>query len=181
MLVRVIGCGNPDVGDDAAGVVAVERARDALEALGVEVVPQAAPLGIVHLLEGADAVVVVDAIRSPGAGRAPGEIVRAEAGADGLPAEIRSSLSSHGLGVAEAVGLAAAMGPTPRVIVLGVEAERTSAGAGLSDAVRRALPDLVGAIVSEASDLVGGAGAEVERSPAEGPTDPTRDGGAEPR
>jgi hydrogenase maturation protease len=185
VLVRVIGCGNPDVGDDAAGVLAVERGRAALEGIGAEVIPQASPLDLVHLLEGVDAVVVVDAIRTPDAARPPGDIVRAEAGPDGLPAEIRSSLSSHGLGVAEAVGLAAAMGPTPRVVVLGVEAGRASAGTGLSNAVRRALPALVDAVVAEARALAGAeldpARSKVERSPAGGPTDPTRGGGPEPR
>ena len=112
--VRVIGCGNPDAGDDAAGIVAVERAREALETIpGVEVLPQVSPLDVVHHLDGADAVVVADAIRTPGGARPPGTLVRAVAGPGGLPAEIGSSLSSHGFGVVEAFGLASAIGPLP--------------------------------------------------------------------
>src|SRR6266545_2107823 len=99
-LVRVIGCGNPDAGDDAVGILAVAGARSALEAIaGVEVIAHAEPLAVVHLLEGTDAVLVVDAIRS-GSGRPPGAVVRAEAGPDGLPAEFRSPRSPHGHGVA---------------------------------------------------------------------------------
>lgn len=159
-VVRVIGCGNPDAGDDAAGLLAVAEARPELEALpGVEVVPKASPLEVVHLLDDADAVVVVDAIRTPGRGRDPGTVVRAEAGPDGLPAEIRSSLSSHGLGVAEAIALAAAIGPAPRVTVLGVEAGATAAGESLSEAVRAALPSLRDLLVREAEALVSGHGA----------------------
>jgi hydrogenase maturation protease len=178
-LVRVIGCGNPDAGDDAVGILAVAGARVSLEALpGVEVIPRASPLEVVHLLEGADAVLVVDAIRTPGGGRTPGSVVRAEAGPQGLPAEIRSSLSSHGLGVAEAVGLAAAIGlRTPRVVVLGVEAQAASAGQPLSQAVSRALPQLTDLVVAEARTLA----AEAERSPASGPTDPIRADGEDPR
>jgi hydrogenase maturation protease len=156
-VVRVIGCGNPDAGDDAAGLLALAAAREELEALealpGVEVVARASPLEVVHLLEGADAVLVVDAIRTPGGGRSVGELVRAETGPQGLPGEIRSSLSSHGIGVAEAVGLAAAVGPAPRVLVLGVEAGQAVAGGPLSPAVEAAIPELARRIVAEAAAL----------------------------
>jgi hydrogenase maturation protease len=153
-VVRVIGCGNPDAGDDAAGLLALAAAREELEALrGVEVVARAAPLEVVHLLEGADVVLVVDAIRTPGGGRSAGELVRAETGPQGLPAEIRSSLSSHGIGVAEAVGLAAAVGAAPRVLVLGVEAGEAVAGGPLSPAVEGAIPELARRIVAEAAAL----------------------------
>jgi hydrogenase maturation protease len=176
-VVRVIGCGNPEVGDDAVGIVAVAAARERLEAIpGVEVVPRASPLEVVHLLEGAGVALVVDAIRTPGGGRSPGEVVRAESGPDGLPAEIRSSLSSHGLGIAEAVGLALATGSAPRVVVLGVEALEAEAGGPLSGPVAAAVPALVGLLVAEARSLAAHepASREAERSPAEGPTDPSR-------
>jgi hydrogenase maturation protease len=178
-VVRVIGCGNADAGDDAAGILAVAEARIALEAVpGVEVVPHASPLEIVHLLEGADAVVVVDAVRTSGGGRVPGTPVRAEAGPGGLPAEIRSSLSSHGLGVAEAVGLAAAIGSAPRIVVLGIEAEEAAPGAGLSRAVRRGVSVLAEMILHEATVLAEASApasdAEAERSSEAGPTGPRR-------
>jgi hydrogenase maturation protease len=181
-VVRVIACGNPDAGDDAAGILAVAAARDELDAVpGVEVVAQASPLDVVHLLEGADAVVVVDAIRTPSGARAPGTTVRAEAGPDGLPAEIRSSLSSHGLGLAEAFGLASAIGEVPSVVVLGVEAETSAPGAGRSADVERALPLLASMIVREArtlSDaLTSNDPPEAERSPGGGSTGPNRGGG----
>jgi hydrogenase maturation protease len=169
-IVRVIGCGNPEAGDDGAGIAAVEATREELERLdGVEVVARASPLDLLHLLEGADAVIVVDAIRTPGGDRLPGALVRAEAGPDGLPAEIRSSLSSHGFGIAESVGLAAAIGDPPRVVVLGVEVESATAGARMSDPVLAAVPGLASWVVAEARALAG----EAERAVAEGPTGPT--------
>jgi hydrogenase maturation protease len=152
----VIGCGNPAAGDDAAGLAAVAAVRPALEAIpGVEVVPQASPLEVVHLVQGVDAVVVVDAVRTAPGAREPGTIVRIEAGPGGLPAEVRSSLSSHGLGIAEAVGLAAAIGTVPRVVVLGIEAEISAAGAPLSASVRAGLPQLEKALVAEVRALGG--------------------------
>ena len=153
---RVIGCGNPEAGDDAVGLVAVDRARSELERMpGVEVVRTGAGLHVADLLAGVDAAVVVDAVRAPAGGRAPGTLVRAEAGPEGLPAEVGSSLSSHGFGVAEAIGLVAALDGAPRVVFLGLEVEQVTAGSPPSDAVAEALPRLVEAVVAEARTLAG--------------------------
>jgi len=147
--VRIVGCGNPDAGDDAAGLVAVERVRP-LVPVDVEVVTAPTALHVLDLLHDTETVVLVDAMRTAGASRPPGQVVRAESEADGLPVALRSSLSSHGLGLAEAVGLAVALGPVPRVVFLGIEVGDVAAGNGLSPAVEAALPSLVEAIVREA-------------------------------
>jgi hydrogenase maturation protease len=128
----------------------VREVRRELEALpGVEVIEAGPALNVVHLLEGADAAVIVDAVRSPGGRRVPGEIVRVEAGPDGLPADVATSVSSHGLGLAEAVGLAAALGRPPRIVFLGVEVADVAIGRPLSAAVAEALPLLVRQIRAE--------------------------------
>lgn len=152
--VRIVGCGNPDAGDDAAGLLAVERARP-LVASDVEVVTAPTAMHVLDLLDDTGTVLLVDAMRTAGAARSPGEVVRAESGPDGLPVTLRSSLSSHGLGLAEAVGLAAALGPVPRVVFLGIEVGNVAAGNGLSPEVEAGLPSLIEAIVREA-----GAGTE---------------------
>lgn len=153
--VRVVGVGNPEAGDDAIGLLAVRAARPDLEALGVEVTETGAGLHVVDLLAGVDAVVIVDAVREPHGARPPGTIVRAEAGPEGLPAEVGSSLSSHGFGVAEAVGLAAALEGAPYVVVLGVEAADVTAGHGLSEPVRVALPQVTARVVGEVRARLG--------------------------
>lgn len=146
--VRVIGCGNPDAGDDALGLVAVRALRDRVPD-GVEVVEVGPATRVLDHLEDVDAVLVVDAVRAPGGGRAAGTLVRAESDADGLPAALRGSLSSHGLGLAETVSLAAALGPVPRVVFHGVEAADVTIGAPLSPAVAAALPALVEAVLAD--------------------------------
>lgn len=152
--IRVIGCGNAGSGDDAVGLITVRSARSELEDLsGVEVAEVAAGLHLVDLLRDVDAAVVVDAVRAPSGGRAPGTIVRVEAGPDGLPADVRSSLSSHGFGVAEAVGLVAAIGVTPSVVFLGMEVEDVTAGHPLSPALERSLPEFVARVLAEAQLL----------------------------
>ena len=150
-VVRVVGVGSPGAGDDAAGVLAVRRVRAELERLGVEVVEIAAAAHLLDALQGVDAVLVVDAVRAPGL--RPGALVRVEAGPEGLPVELGGSLSSHGLGVAEAVALAAALPEPPRVVVLGVQVAEARAGAPVSDPVAAALPELAARVLAEARIL----------------------------
>lgn len=154
--VRVIGCGNPDAGDDAVGLIVVREVRARLDGVrGVEVVEAGPAFRVLELAEGADAIVVVDAVRAPSGLRTPGELVRAEGGPDGLPAELSSSLSSHGLGLAEAVGLASALGRAPRVVLHGIEAADVTAGSPLSEPVASALASLVEQVVAEVRALLG--------------------------
>jgi hydrogenase maturation protease len=156
--VRVIGCGNPEAGDDAVGLLATRAARASLPS-SIDVVEAGIALRVLDLLDGVDAVVVVDAVRAPEGGRVAGELVRVESGQDGFGADLRSSLSSHGLGLSEAVGLAAAMGSLPRVVFLGVEAADLEAGHGLSPAVAETFPLLVDAVIAQALELAGEEGA----------------------
>jgi hydrogenase maturation protease len=144
--VRVIGCGNPDAGDDAAGLVVLDRLARALPD-GVELAEAGPATRVLDLLDDVETVVVIDAVRSPDGARPAGTLVRAEGGADGLGAELRGSLSSHGLGLAEAVGLAAALGSSPRILFHGVEVADVSIGAPLSGPVASALPALVDAVL----------------------------------
>ena len=148
--VRVVGCGHPDVGDDALGLLAVRIARPALGP-GVDVIEIATADRLVDLLASDGDVIVVDAVRTSSGTVPAGTLVR-EVASDEAFAIPGTSMSSHGLGIADAVRLAAALGPVPRVVFLGVEAERVAIGEGLSPAVERALPALVAAIVAEAAD-----------------------------
>ena len=158
-LVRVIGCGNPDAGDDAVGVTVARAVATRLAGRGgVEVVETTLGLRVLDLLEGAEALVVVDAVRTAGGHRRPGTIVRAEAGPFGLPADIGASLSSHGLGLGEAVGLAVALGRAPNLVFLGVEAGDFETGHPLSPSVGLALPDLVARTLAEVERLLAGVG-----------------------
>jgi hydrogenase maturation protease len=147
-VVRVIACGNADAGDDAAGFEAVRLARPALEGLpGVEIVEAGPGLRLLDLLNDADSVVVVDAVRTKGGVRKAGSLVSVTLPDDG-PA-YQFSLSSHGFGLTETVGLAVALGRVPHVVVVGVEVDDVAAGRPLSPPVRAALPDLVTVIVDE--------------------------------
>ena len=69
--VRVIGCGNPEAGDDAVGLLAVRAARASLPS-SIDVVEAGLALRVLDLLDGVDAVVVVDAVRAPEGRRVAG-------------------------------------------------------------------------------------------------------------
>jgi hydrogenase maturation protease len=148
--VRVIACGNPQAGDDALGLLAAEALRPRVPD-DVEVVEAGPATRVLELLDDTEIAIVIDAVRAPDGGRAPGTLVRAEGDGDGLPAALRASLSSHGLGLAEAVGLAAALGHAPRVIFHGVEACSVEMGTPVSDAVTAAMPALLEAILADVS------------------------------
>jgi len=151
--VRLIGCGNPDAGDDAVGLVALARLRAKVPE-GVDVVDAGPATRVLDLLDDADTVIVIDAVHAQMGERPGGTLVRAEAGPDGLPAELRGALSSHGLGLAEAVGLAAALGRSPSVVFHGVEVSDVTIGAPLSPAVADALPRLTDAVLVDVRTAV---------------------------
>jgi len=152
--VRVIGCGNPEAGDDALGLVAIRELRARLgEKPNLELVEAGPAHRIVDLLDDTDAVLVVDAVRTRGGGRQPGEIVRVEFKDDSALDAIESSLSSHGLGLAEAVGIAAVLGSIPRMVFLGIEVADVTTGKSLSPPVASAMPTLQELILRELSAL----------------------------
>ena len=154
-MIRVIGCGNPEAGDDAVGLEVVRRVRDLLAGVAdVEVEFAVTGARALDLMQGADAMVVVDAVRTPGGERPPGTLVRVDVGPEGLPVEIASCLSSHGLGLAEVFGLSAAIGSTPRIVFVGVEALEMVLGHTLSPAVLSAVPSLVETVLAEVHRLL---------------------------
>jgi len=108
-VTRVIGIGAEDRGDDAAGLLVARLLRLAAPQ-GVEVHESAGDAGrLLELIEGADRVVVVDAARGAGV---PGTVKRVQ-----LDAALESpACSTHGLGLAEALGVASELGILPPVL-----------------------------------------------------------------
>lgn len=160
-VIRVIGCGNPEAGDDAAGLIAVRRARERLaDTPEVEIELAGTGARALDYVIGSDGVVVVDAVRTPGGARPPGTLVELDVGPEPLPAEVAASLSSHGLGLADVLGIGAALGSAPRVVFIGVEAEDVEVGHPLSPAVETAMPELVERVVADARELSHAGGGE---------------------
>jgi hydrogenase maturation protease len=136
--VRIIGIGNPDRGDDAAGRHVARILRDRLPGVDVlELDGEAAQL-LDHLVN-ADSVILVDASYSGGE---PGTTRRFDVADSPLPAQ-RPGASTHGLGACEAIELARALGRLPeRCLVYTIEGAHFEPGTPLSPAVRRAVAGL---------------------------------------
>ena len=151
-MVRIIGVGNPLMGDDGVGIALVERLARRELPPGVEVVDGGTGgVTLLGLMEGAAGVVLVDAadMGCPG-----GTVVRL-AGEDAALSERPSPLSLHQAGVAGALALGRELGILPRLVLFLVQGERVAPGQGLSPRVAAALDALADRVTAEARFLRG--------------------------
>ncbi|HEX4933197.1 MAG TPA: hydrogenase maturation protease [Gemmatimonadaceae bacterium] len=142
----VIGVGNGARRDDGVGL-AVARRLAALQTDGIACAEcDGDALWLLDLWRDHPFVIVVDAMRS---GAEPGSIRRF--GTDDVAQPPCTALhSSHAYGIFDAVRLAAALGESPRQLVLyGVEADDTGYGDTLTPDVAAAVEPLVRRILLE--------------------------------
>ncbi|OGI47788.1 MAG: hypothetical protein A2151_01195 [Candidatus Muproteobacteria bacterium RBG_16_65_34] len=158
MPIHIIGIGSP-FGDDRLGWVAAEQLRQsrgfaAFPPGSISISTRDRPgVLLAPEWEAAAKVLLLDAVRS---GAPPGTLHRVEG------KEIVSrgrALSSHGLGVAEALELARALGaPVEAFVLHGIEADpRNDSGETLSAAVQRALPALCNRVEREVAERLASA------------------------
>jgi hydrogenase maturation protease len=114
---------------------------------GVEVVEhEGEPIELIEACEGASEVWIVDAVCS---GAPAGTLHRFDAGDGALPAAM-FGLSTHRLGLADALELSRTLGRLPsRVIVYGIEGMQFATGSPLSPAVALAAEQLADTLVAE--------------------------------
>ncbi len=136
----VIGVGNRDRGDDAVGPLIADAVRD-LHGDGVDTFVCEGDLSDLAMRWSAhDRVVVVDAMVS---GRPPGSIVETDACRSTMPTGERI-LSSHGVGLADAIELGRLLDRLPRQLtVIGVEASSFEPFEPASSQVVDAVPEVV--------------------------------------
>ena len=145
----VIGIGNPDRADDAAGRAVVRRLHGTLPP-EVEIVEHdGEATSLLACLEGAEMAFLIDACASA----APaGTVRRFDVSVMPLP-HGTFNLSTHGFGLAEAIELARALGQLPsRCIVYAIEAGSFEAGDPLSPPVAVAISDVGEQVRAEISD-----------------------------
>jgi hydrogenase maturation protease len=144
--VVVIGIGNEFRRDDGIGPAVVARLRGQAPAPVRLLVSDGEPAGLIEAWSGADLAVVVDAVRADLA--VPGRLHRLVLDGAALPDP--RQVSSHGLSLGDAVGLARALGRLPgRLIVHAVEAADLRTGPGLSPPVAAAAGALVAAVLAD--------------------------------
>lgn len=147
----MLGFGNPLMGDDGAGLRAVELLAE--KELPPHVHLQTAGLpgwGLPNWLEGWKNVILVDAVQM---GQPPGtwRKFRLE--------EVQvllqdGTLSLHQPGLAAGLALAQALDMLPQnLLVFGIEPATTAPGSPLSPQVQASLPDFIAGILKELADL----------------------------
>lgn len=135
----VLGVGNPDRGDDAAGRKVARLLRWMLPH-DVEVSEHdGEATGLLARLEGAAAAFLVDACASEASA---GTVRRFDVVATPLPQRM-FGVSTHGFGLAEAIELARALGQLPpHCVVYAIEGSSFETGAPLSPQVQAAVADV---------------------------------------
>ena len=146
-LRRLVLCvGNPDRGDDGVGRLVAGLLRGRVPDDVVVAESDGGAAEVLHHIAGAEHAVLVDAAVS---GAPVGKVHRVDCSVgDGIPTT--GAASSHGLGVAEAIALARALGCLPRhCLVYAVEAECFAPGDGVSPAVAAAAHEVADRVVAE--------------------------------
>jgi hydrogenase maturation protease len=147
MRAVILGIGNILLSDESVGV----RALEALNAT-YRFPPQVSlvdggtsGMELLEDIEGADLLIVLDAIR---ANREPGTLIRLAN--QEVPAFFRTKLSPHQIGLSDVLANLEFLGRSPReVIVLGVEPLSLETSLDLSEPVAARLPELVNRTIAE--------------------------------
>ena len=139
MTRRLIGIGNPDRGDDAAGwEVAGSVSNWDVDRR------TAGSLDLLELWSADDDVVIVDAMRS---GARPGTIHMFDAADEALP--VGAFASTHAFGPAAVIELARRLGQLPHsLVVIGIEVGDTSHGRAMTPEVKRAVNEVAAELQS---------------------------------
>jgi hydrogenase maturation protease len=140
----VIALGQPVAGDDGAGVEVLARLREAGLPDGVELIAARDASALLDLLRTRASVILVDAVLAERAG----EVL--ELSEDELALRALASVSSHGLGVGQAIALARELAPgevSPDIRIVAVTIARPARhGSALSPEVAAAVPRAAAAV-----------------------------------
>jgi hydrogenase maturation protease len=140
----VIGLGNPLMGDDGFGLVALARLRE-WDLDGVELADGGTwGMSLLPLVEDSDRLLLLDAIT---AGSQPGDVVVLER--DRLPIYLQRKLSPHQVDLSDVLAAAEWRGRLPaETVAIGVEPLSVELRYDLSPVVDRAVDAAVDAVIA---------------------------------
>lgn len=150
MKTLVLGLGQSLRGDDGAGLEAVRLWQQTYPRTANQVnvlLAELPGLGLLDLLDGMEAAILVDAVHGEAAA---GTLHRISP--DKLESFTSGSASAHGWGIAETLHLGRMLYPELshyRITLIGIQAGSLEMGAGLSGEVQRTLPEAVKMIEKE--------------------------------
>lgn len=148
----VIGIGNADRSDDAVGLIVARRLRTRCPA-GARVLEHSGEAtSLLDCLGVADSAYLIDACMT---GQPPGTVNRFDVSITALPASARGR-STHGMGLADTVELARALGRLPRrCVIYAIDGQNFETGADLSPDVAAAAERVANLIENELHAILG--------------------------
>lgn len=150
MKTLILGLGNPILSDDGVGLVVARRLFERIGGEGVDLIEAAASgLQTVQLLSGYDRAVIIDSTLDESM---VGQARRLEA----HDLVTYPLLSSHGVGLGQAIRLAREVGmhvPEPLLIYAIGVADPYTFGEQLTPELERALPSIISQIASDLARL----------------------------
>jgi hydrogenase maturation protease len=147
--IKVLGIGSP-IGDDQAGWVVVSKLQSEFfnhthinQIVTFTCCDRPGP-GLIELMRDSDCVYLVDAIKTGSTAGAIHRLVNNEI------FELRNTLSTHDIGVAQALQIAAALNSLPPTVILfGVEVDKINLFTQLSEPVKRGVDMVVKQVKEE--------------------------------
>jgi hydrogenase maturation protease len=138
----VIGCGNRDRGDDAAGLLVAEELRK----LGINAAMcSGESSALLELWRAADRVILIDAVQT-GAPLGTIHVWNAQE----MRTRKKSGRSTHALGLAQAIDLARTLDLLPRELtIFGIEARSFAPGARSSPEAEEAMHEVVERVLQD--------------------------------
>ena len=152
---KIVGLGNPFIGDDAVGVLVARQLRTYRQTSATILEGELAGLNLLHDMEGIDTLILIDAVHSHSKA---GTIFRFTLPQDlekiGKLAWGTSASSTHAFGLAEALTLAHTLKVLPaHVVLFGIELSHIHKGQALSLPVSKAMTNVVNRIAAEELSL----------------------------
>jgi len=146
--VAVIGIGNLLMTDDGIGIHVVDELKKRKLPQNVEVHDgRTNAFLIMEQMEGADKAVLIDAYKKDGK---PGSIYKFEVKPGVDYHGDRLELSLHDLDFMSMLRVGPNVYDLPEdIVVIGVEPERLEVGLGLSETLKKAIPDIIEAVMEE--------------------------------
>lgn len=139
----VVGIGNILLKDEGVGCHVAQALRETCQP-DVEILEGGTSFEVVSLLEGAERVLIVDAVK---AGGRPGQVYKFRPEEVALPR--RACYSLHDLDLFEALMWVKCCGNMSDVVIIGVEPKEIGWGLELSAEVREKIPQVIEVILTE--------------------------------
>jgi hydrogenase maturation protease len=145
-MLKVIGIGNCLRGDDGIGSIVIERLRQEIGVLPVNLYDVGSDaFSVLEHLVASQPILIVDCAKM---GEPPGTVKKMMINNASMKT-IDKMVSLHGIGFAEVFQLARRMGAIAPCSLVGVEPKSVAFNTGLSKEVKEAIPKIINLVVEE--------------------------------